>query len=393
MMIGPEIAIADATTAGISAGAGSWTAPSRDLHGAAVSATAHGLGGLLERATCAPALDKDQKLSHGLEQSSNQSPVSGAGFVAEGACFASLDSITNNRHKPPELTLGEASREPDYYRRPVGRGKYCGRMSIIGADPDTGAKKYRRINCGSWVCSYCGPRKARTARARIRAVADELGLRYFLTLTLDPKKLDAESQRYIVPYLRLCFNKFREYLKRKFGVCPAYICILEFTKAGVPHLHVLMDRYVEQQWISKVWSRLGGGQIVFIRQVTVIKVARYLSKYLTKNLLLSAPKGTRRLTTSRSIVLFPRFDSGVAWELQKQSIWRALEAERLERRIVGGIETLTLSARSLARSPNLFEFIMVYFDEEHFLVAFDLPPEHAPANRHTQCKEREKVHA
>ena len=118
-----------------------------------------------------------------------------------------------------------------------------------------------------------------------------------------------------IPYLRKVFNKFREYLRRKYGTAPKFICVVELTQAGVPHLHILFDRYLPQAWISNVWSRLGGGRIVFIKRVTVLNVAKYLSKYLTKELLLSAPKGTRRITTARGIKLFPKFQSGIAWAL------------------------------------------------------------------------------
>ena len=93
----------------------------------------------------------------------------------------SLDTLENNRHR-------NGAGVPDYYRRPRGRGKFCGRYSVKGLDPKTGRTNFRRINCGSWSCSYCGPRKARTARAAIRRKAEALDLKYFLTLTLDPKK-------------------------------------------------------------------------------------------------------------------------------------------------------------------------------------------------------------
>ncbi len=223
-----------------------------------------------------------------------------------------LDTLKNNRHR-------NGAGVPDYYRRPQGRGKFCGRYSVKGLDPKTGRTNFRRINCGSWSCSYCGPRKARTARAAIRRKAEALDLKYFLTLTLDPKKL--EHKKFAVPYLRLCFNKFREYLKRKYGTVPPYICVLEFTQAGIPHLHILLDRYIPHAWISQTWAGLGGGRIVYIKQVTIANVSRYLSKYLTKELILSAPKGSRRITTARSIKLFPKFDSGISWELLKSTIW------------------------------------------------------------------------
>ena len=158
-------------------------------------------------------------------------------------------------------------------------------------------------------------------------------------------------------HLRAVFNKFREYLRRKYGVPPDFICITEFTQRGIPHLHILLDRFVEHAWISKTWDRLGGGRIVFIKQVTVRHVARYLSKYLTKELLLSAPKGTRRITTARTIKLFPKFNSEITWELLQESIWRLLTRFRVA---------------EFGRQLDLFRFIVMQFDEEQYLKAFEL---------------------
>jgi len=51
-------------------------------------------------------------------------------------------------------------------------------------------------------------------------------------------------------------------------------------------------------------------------------VSRYLSKYLTKELLMSAPLRCRRVTTSRSIKLFEKQPTEVKWELLRVSIYR-----------------------------------------------------------------------
>jgi hypothetical protein len=50
----------------------------------------------------------------------------------------------------------------------------------------------------------------------------------------------------------------------------------------LPHYHILTDRYIEQQWISRTWNQLGGGKIVWIRRARIRKIAHYLAKYLTK---------------------------------------------------------------------------------------------------------------
>ena len=160
-----------------------------------------------------------------------------------------------------------------------------------------------------------------------------------------------------VHHVRTVFNKFREYLRREYGEPPRYICILEFTQKGIPHLHVLLDRYIPQKWISLVWDRLGGGRVVFIKQVTVRRVAHYLAKYLTKELILSAPKGTRRITTARSIKLFPKFQSGIIWEFLRESIWNVLEKVR---------------ASEFGKQLSLFRVLLMHFDEERYLKAFEL---------------------
>jgi hypothetical protein len=192
---------------------------------------------------------KDQKLSREFE---------GRALIsAEGTVSSSLDLKENNRHSQRKNRVSGVSAFA--YDRPMNRGKFCERLSIVGVDPKTGLKKWRRLNCNSWTCSYCGPRKARTARAAIQRTAEGLNLRYFLTLTLDPSKLDVAEL--FVPYLRKVYNKFRVYLKRLFHESPAYICVLEFTEAGLPHMHILFDRYLPQKWISSVWDSLGGGRI------------------------------------------------------------------------------------------------------------------------------------
>jgi hypothetical protein len=44
-----------------------------------------------------------------------------------------------------------------------------------------------------------------------------------------------------------------------------------------------------EAWISQAWQSVGGCRIVDIRLVDIHRVGAYLSKYLTKDLLLSAP--------------------------------------------------------------------------------------------------------
>src|SRR5439155_15380978 len=198
----------------------------------------------------------------------------------------------------------------------------CGLFTLVGKSLTDSKTQFHRLKCKCWGCSQCGPRRAKRYRYGIRSVAEQLKLQRFITLTLDPEKIEGDP----VDHLRETFNKLRTYLRRKFGSAPKYIAVLEFHENGRPHLHVLIDRFIEQAWLSAAWEAIGGGRIVDIRFVDLHRVSHYLSKYLTVDLLLSAPKGVRRVTCSRGIVLLEKSAKSHVWTLLKGNIlylyWR-----------------------------------------------------------------------
>jgi hypothetical protein len=101
------------------------------------------------------------------------------------------------------------------------------------------------------------------------------------------------------------------------------VAVLEFQKTtGLAHLHIVIDRYIDQGWAKEAWSAVGGGQHVDIRRVDAHRAGAYLSKYLSKELLLSAPLGMRRVTTSRSIKLNEKKPSEFIWEVCRSPIDR-----------------------------------------------------------------------
>lgn len=215
----------------------------------------------------------------------------------------SLDPIQTNRNNPP------------------GRGKYCGMFTIRGQSKTSVQTHFYRVNCKSWNCSYCRPRRAKRYRYAIRATAERLRLCRFLTLTLDPKKINGDPVR----YLNSAFAKLRVYLQRTYGAAPRYIRVLEFQKNGNPHFHILIDRYIDIEWIRKSWVAVGGGYMVDIQLVDIHRVGPYVSKYLTKELLMSAPARSRRVTTSRGIKLFEKTPTETVWLLIRAPISRMSE--------------------------------------------------------------------
>lgn len=195
----------------------------------------------------------------------------------------------------------------------------CGCWTLRGQLEDKGRAftRYARLGCKRWTCPRCGAKKAKRLRRAIIGTAIDKGLNRFLTLTLDPKTCSPGES---ATYSRQCWNKFRTYLKRKFGISISFITISEFQKNGYAHLHILVDRYINQAWIKSAWQGIGGGKIVFITQVDIHRVAGYLSKYLTKDMFSHGFKTRqRRYTTSRDIVLFEKISKGI-WKLIKKPI-------------------------------------------------------------------------
>jgi hypothetical protein len=160
---------------------------------------------------------------------------------------------------------------------------------------------------------------------RIAQTAERLKLNKLLTLTLDPAKLQGKES---TKYINGVSADFRIYLKRRLGYAPDYIRILEYQKNGNAHLHVLLNCYLPQNWVSEAWSAVGGGRIVDIKHVDIHRVSRYLSKYLTKQMIMCAPKGVRRVTTSRSIRLLEKHVSDFTWRMIRAPILRLLDVHR-----------------------------------------------------------------
>jgi hypothetical protein len=245
---------------------------------------------------------------------------------------SSLDSIQINRNK---------SYESVFCSTPRGRNRNCGRFTVAGTAAGTKITRYFRVDCKCWNCRYCGPKKARRYKRAIREMAESKRLNRFLTLTLDPKLIGSDDP---VIYINKAFAKWRTYVKRKFGVSITYIRVLEFQTNGNPHFHILVDRFIPQAWVKQSWSAVGGGRFVDIRFVDLHRISRYLSKYLTKELLLSAPMRSRRVTVSRGLRLIQKSKTNESWRLHRISIWILFE------QLVPDLSTVELDEEGVLRS-------------------------------------------
>lgn len=101
--------------------------------------------------------------------------------------------------------------------------------------------------------------------------------------------------------------------RRKFPF--QFILVMELTKQGIPHFHVILDRYIPVNVVRRAWVAAGGGRVIKIEKIIhgPKSALRYLSKYITKSFSGMDVKGVRRWSYSR----------GKLPKLEKKSLWVA----------------------------------------------------------------------
>lgn len=156
---------------------------------------------------------------------------------------------------------------------------YCGKGAIVLTLPDNPVVVIVPTRCKHWTCPTCGPILARYWSDRISKAKPER----FITLTADPKRWPRPDLAYDA--MRETFPKLVRILRSR-GIRFEYVAVWETHESGYPHLHICQKGdYVPQKLISQIWSGLGVGSIVDIRQVTTQRgVACYVAKYMAKSI-------------------------------------------------------------------------------------------------------------
>jgi len=144
------------------------------------------------------------------------------------------------------------------------------------AGPNREAKLLR---CRSWNCTMCAPDRKRQLMAQC-AGGDP---NRFLTLTINPRTGNSPEHR-----LQLLAWAWRTAVKRirreKGHDSLEYFAIVEETKAGEPHLHILLrSPFISQSYLSNVMTELIDSPIVDIRSIKGTRqIVNYVAKYVSK---------------------------------------------------------------------------------------------------------------
>ena len=170
-----------------------------------------------------------------------------------------------------------------YPHNPTKRVKDCfrshGKRTLFKRDAK--GAHFVRAGCKGWTCVRCGPCKVKRWVKAVRAELCHWPLVNYVSLTM---KHDGLIGRPFVDQDKDCmkvWGRFARLLNKTFpGI--AWIMAKEpQPKSGVWSCNVLVDRNIDQHWISEAWQRCGGGKIVWIKRADE-NIVHYLAKYFTK---------------------------------------------------------------------------------------------------------------
>lgn len=155
---------------------------------------------------------------------------------------------------------------------------FCETQTLVKEEPRT--RSLYPLACKRWTCPECAPKRKRALKADARAGHPNS----FLTLTVNPAYFVSPAHR--AQELVAAWRKLRRRIiaKHKLKKLP-FLCVVERTAKGEPHLHVLLRApFIPQAWISAQMQELMGAPIVDIRRVdNEGRAAAYISKYLAKD--------------------------------------------------------------------------------------------------------------
>lgn len=167
-------------------------------------------------------------------------------------------------------TWGEYGKSPKKCRKPLILMNKNGLKPIIKP-------------CGLWNCEYCGSRKQKDLRQKVKIAFQGKKVRMITLTILDDEDIDEQ------------FNTFNTAMHNR-GYLIRYFKRKEFQRRGVRHLHILTDDFIPKSIIKSLWP--GRAHIEYMRDGSAL----YVTKYLTCNEDYELyDKGERRYTHSKGL--------------------------------------------------------------------------------------------
>lgn len=166
-----------------------------------------------------------------------------------------------------------------------------------------------QLPCKSWNCPICGPKKGKQVWKRLSQ--SEASFSRMVTLPFAIGETHNRTWEEAIADSGKTLNSFLTSLRRIYSHFK-YFWVREIgEKSNMVHFHMLVDRYIPQRLLSKLWARAGGGTIVDIRRGKKSYVFKYMVKYSPlPQRVQNCLKGKRRWSASRFLLIPPPKSDG-----------------------------------------------------------------------------------
>lgn len=149
------------------------------------------------------------------------------------------------------------------------------------------------VHCKSWDCPTCRPIKARWLRDQMSEYFKDDSI-YLLTLTY----FQSSSKESVWKNLGKTWNRLITYIHKNHKKLK-FIRIVEPHKSGYPHLHVIVDQYIDVSTDLKLLTNQGFGWNMSLTKISIDAAKCYVTKYLTKMEYTEEANKLRKLSKAR----------------------------------------------------------------------------------------------
>ncbi len=165
------------------------------------------------------------------------------------------------------------------------------------------------MNCKRWGCRVCGEQKARHLGFKV----EDAEPNRLITLTVNPQYYENPRQAY--DDTRRKIADLSKAVRKRRGEFE-YLRVLEVTKKGWPHYHLVARcPFIAQGELSSLWGGMTGAPIVDIRAIrSKDNVYQYVVKYLCKQHYV--PWTERRISWSKKFFRKEPTDDHVPWQIE-----------------------------------------------------------------------------
>ena len=181
-----------------------------------------------------------------------------------------------------------------------------------------------QLNCNSYSCPECGPRKVKKLRKALTEYLQNWDKIRFWTFTLSSSSFTSQWSHLCI--LREAWQRLVTYLHRSYAITRSqrnfnYVKVFEPHKSGFFHLHCFLNVYLPWKVVNNIWENICKELLKTESHCAGSYVencpnAKFAAFYVSKYVLKSAQEISyyfSRYSTSRNIKLFPVRKSVAGW--------------------------------------------------------------------------------